>query len=93
MGGDIAIRMEGVWKRYGLPLPHWLQRHREVVAFAWQRRFAISAGEERRPWVLQDINLEVRRGETIAIVGRNGAAKSTLLKILAGVTPADARAG
>ncbi len=38
--------------------------------------------------MLQDINLEVRRGETIAIVGRNGAAKSTLLKILAGVTPA-----
>jgi lipopolysaccharide transport system ATP-binding protein len=31
--------------------------------------------------------LEVRQGETLAIVGRNGAAKSTLLKILAGVTP------
>jgi len=36
---------------------------------------------------LRDINLEVRRGEAVAIIGRNGAAKSTLLKLLAGVTP------
>jgi lipopolysaccharide transport system ATP-binding protein len=34
-------------------------------------------------WALQGINLEVRRGECIGIIGVNGAGKTTLLKILA----------
>jgi lipopolysaccharide transport system ATP-binding protein len=86
MDGDVAIRMEGIWKRYGLPLPHWLrQAQRWLRSIADDSQSAMAAGDP--PWVLQDINLEVRRGETLAIVGRNGAAKSTLLKILAGVTP------
>ncbi len=37
-------------------------------------------------WALQDINLEIKQGETFGIIGPNGSGKSTLLKILAGVT-------
>lgn len=35
--------------------------------------------------VLQDINLEVRRGEFISIVGFSGCGKSTLLRIISGL--------
>ncbi len=36
---------------------------------------------------LEDVNLEVRRGEIHAICGENGAGKSTLMKVLSGVHP------
>lgn len=37
-------------------------------------------------WALNGINLEVKEGEALGIIGTNGAGKSTLLKILSRVT-------
>ena len=39
--------------------------------------------------VLNKVNLSVRPGKTLAIIGQNGSGKSTLLKILAGIYRAD----
>ncbi|MFT4196209.1 MAG: ABC transporter ATP-binding protein [Ottowia sp.] len=37
--------------------------------------------------ILFDVDLEVRRGEVVALMGRNGAGKSTTLKALMGLVP------
>jgi ABC-2 type transport system ATP-binding protein/lipopolysaccharide transport system ATP-binding protein len=36
-------------------------------------------------WALKDVNLSVERGETLGLIGHNGAGKSTMLKLIARV--------
>lgn len=38
--------------------------------------------------VLEDINLDIRVGEVVALLGRSGCGKSTLLRVIAGLIPA-----
>jgi lipopolysaccharide transport system ATP-binding protein len=74
--GDLAIRGHAISKRYSV---YDSQRARLMHAL-WPAHRAgvheISA--------LQDVDLEIAHGHSIAIIGRNGSGKSTLLQILTG---------
>ena len=41
-------------------------------------------------WGIRDVNFTIRAGEGVALLGANGTGKSTLLRTVAGVLPADA---
>ncbi len=76
MSSDAAIRVDGLGKRYHLyARPH--DRLRELL---WYPR----APRGREVRALDDVSFAVRPGETIGVVGRNAAGKSTLLQCLAG---------
>lgn len=81
---DIAIRIENLSKCYHVyDAPH--DRLKQFVLPRLQR----VAGQAPRHyfrefWALNDVSLEVKKGETVGIIGRNGSGKSTLLQLICG---------
>ncbi len=49
----------------------------------------VSFSYDKGKKVLRDINFDIRKGERIAIIGRNGAGKSTAAKLLCGIIRPD----
>ena len=83
---EIAIRFEHVSKRFALG--ERFDSLRDLVPALARRTLGRPPRNEARAgdfWALQDINLEVRKGETLGVIGHNGAGKSTMLKHLAGI--------
>ncbi len=77
-----SIYFENVWKKF-----HRGEHHdtlRDVVR-SFGRRAMIRDRTTNKPdefWAVQDVSFEVKAGETLGIIGGNGAGKSTVLKLL-----------
>lgn len=92
----VAIKVEGLGKRYLLTHQH-RARYRSLrdsivetaqgVGRAAQRLLTGNSprAEKEEFWALKDVDLEIEQGERLAIIGRNGAGKSTFLKLLSRV--------
>jgi ABC-type polysaccharide/polyol phosphate transport system ATPase subunit len=71
---DAVVSVRDLSKRFKLYKDPW---GRVIEWITWGR-----VVRHESFWALQGINLEVRRGECVGIIGVNGAGKTTLLKIL-----------
>jgi ABC-type polysaccharide/polyol phosphate transport system ATPase subunit len=74
---DFALQLQGVGKRYW-KLEDQAMLLKSVIPLWRPKRTEL--------WALRGVDLTVGRGETVGIMGRNGAGKSTMLRLLAGVT-------
>ncbi|MDE1997952.1 MAG: ABC transporter ATP-binding protein [Burkholderiales bacterium] len=84
MSSEIAIKVESLSKCYHVyDNPH--DRLKQFVLPPVQRLAGLSSKQYFREfWALKNISFEVRKGETVGIIGRNGSGKSTLLQLICG---------
>lgn len=74
---DVAIKVENlskVYKLYDKPI----DRMKESLSLS-KKKYG------REHYALNNVSFEVKKGETVGIIGTNGSGKSTLLKIITGV--------
>ncbi len=74
---DIAIKVQNlskVYKLYDKPM----DRLRDSLGLTRKKIY-------KEHYALRDINMEIKKGETVGIIGTNGSGKSTILKIITGV--------
>jgi ABC-type polysaccharide/polyol phosphate transport system ATPase subunit len=76
-----TIEASHIWKRFRADRRRMLLRDE----LEHLRNAMRGQSSNRWRWALQDINLEVRPGESVGLIGINGSGKSTLLKVLARV--------
>jgi lipopolysaccharide transport system ATP-binding protein len=92
---DIAINVENLGKRYRIGETVGYKTMRDamsnLIRFPFRRFNSGLAQRKTAPhtdyiWALKNVSFEVKKGEVVGIIGKNGAGKSTILKILSRIT-------
>lgn len=73
---EVAVRFSQVYKTYTL-----YKNDRERFLSLFYRSKKLKTHQ-----ALQDVSFTIRPGEAVGVIGKNGAGKSTMLKIITGVT-------
>ncbi|MEI6707782.1 MAG: ABC transporter ATP-binding protein [Methylococcales bacterium] len=87
---DIAIRASHLSKCYQIyNNPH--DRLKQFIAPRLQRLVGRQPKQYFHEfWALNDVSFDIKKGETVGIIGRNGSGKSTLLQLICGtLTPSN----
>lgn len=84
MSSEIVIKVENLSKCYQI----YNQPHDRLKQSIFPRLQSLAARPVRQYfrefWALNNVSFEIRKGETIGIIGRNGSGKSTLLQLICG---------
>jgi len=76
----IDLQFENVSKRY------WVQGEPKAAEPGALAKLKGTDRGKKEFWALRDVNFSVKRGESLGIIGHNGAGKSTILKLLSNIT-------
>jgi lipopolysaccharide transport system ATP-binding protein len=88
MSSDISINVADITKAYAL-FAHPADRLKQMVVPRLRRALFLEPKRYYNEFhALKGISFDVKRGETVGIIGRNGSGKSTLLQIICGTLQA-----
>lgn len=90
MSSEIAIRVSNLSKCYQI-----YEQPRDRLKQSILPRLQRAVGQApkqyfREFWAVNDISFEIKKGQTVALIGRNGCGKSTLLQMICGTLAATA---
>lgn len=77
MSSDIAISVKNLTKTYRI-FNHPGDRIKQALTFGRLKLY-------KEFTALKDVSFEIKKGETVGIIGRNGSGKSTLLQLICGI--------
>lgn len=77
---DAVVRLEGIGLKFMSYHDSQPSLKRAVLNLVLRRQPPVT---DKAFWALRNINLTIRQGERVGLVGTNGAGKSTLLKVMA----------
>lgn len=81
---DVVIRVKDLGKRFEI-YENPRNRLKQFLLPRFQRVFGLKQKQYFQEfWALKNVSFEIRRGETVGIIGRNGSGKSTLLQMICG---------
>lgn len=90
LDSDVVLSVQGVSKKFCRSLKrslfYGLQDIATELTGSRRQSEALRANEF---WALQEVNLELKRGQALGLVGANGSGKTTLLRIISGLIKPD----
>lgn len=80
MSSEVVIQASNLSKAYAI----YKRPEDRLKQMVWQLIWSGKKKYYDEFWALKDVSLDVRRGETIGVIGRNGSGKSTFLQLVCG---------
>jgi lipopolysaccharide transport system ATP-binding protein len=84
-GPEVDVSFRSVSKRYFIRQTGTALSNSKTASH-WIAKLRQGREPRKEFWAVQDVSFSVERGNSLGIIGHNGAGKSTVLKMLSGIT-------